>query len=228
MTQPAAKAQEPSMEEILASIRRIIADDDPSRVPPGAASPPPAAPDVLAAPAPHVLAAPAPHETESAGPKAATATKTGEEIDSMLAQLQAVSRQAAPSRDEPPVEILDLSDEMAAPAAAPAPALRTIDGENDLVLEEGAADPPPPSAPAREPRRAEADERGLVSPATSAAVDSAFNTLAQTVPVQSSRTLEDLVREMLRPMLKTWLDDNLPGLVERLVRAEIERVSRGR
>jgi cell pole-organizing protein PopZ len=33
---------------------------------------------------------------------------------------------------------------------------------------------------------------------------------------------------MLRPMLKVWLDDNLPGLVERLVRAEIERVSRGR
>jgi hypothetical protein len=72
-------------------------------------------------------------------------------------------------------------------------------------------------------------ERGqLVSTATSAAVDSAFNTLAQTVLVQNARTLEDLVREMLRPMLKTWLDDNLPGMVERLVRAEIERVGRGR
>ena len=57
---------------------------------------------------------------------------------------------------------------------------------------------------------------------------SAFNTLAQTVLVQNARTLEDLVREMLRPMLKSWLDDNLPGMVERLVRAEIERVSRGR
>jgi hypothetical protein len=48
------------------------------------------------------------------------------------------------------------------------------------------------------------------------------------VLVQNARTLEDLVREMLAPLLKTWLDDNLPGLVERLVRAEIERVSRGR
>ena len=57
---------------------------------------------------------------------------------------------------------------------------------------------------------------------------SAFNTLAQTVLVQNARTLEDLVREMLRPMLKAWLDENLPGTVERLVRAEIERVSRGR
>ena len=64
----------------------------------------------------------------------------------------------------------------------------------------------------------------LLSNATSAAVDSAFNTLAQTVLMQNARTLEDLVREMLRPMLKCWLDDNLPGMVERLVRAEIERV----
>jgi cell pole-organizing protein PopZ len=45
---------------------------------------------------------------------------------------------------------------------------------------------------------------------------------------QNSRTFEDLVAEMMRPMLKAWLDDNLPGLVERVVRAEIERVSRGR
>ena len=46
--------------------------------------------------------------------------------------------------------------------------------------------------------------------------------------LQNARTLEDLVRDMLRPMLKSWLDDNLPSVVERLVRAEIERVSRGR
>jgi uncharacterized protein len=74
----------------------------------------------------------------------------------------------------------------------------------------------------------EAERAQLLSRETSAAVDSAFNSLAQTVLVQNARTLEDLVREMLRPMLKTWLDDNLPGMVERLVRAEIERVSRGR
>ena len=56
----------------------------------------------------------------------------------------------------------------------------------------------------------------------------AFNTLANTVLSNNARTLEDLVKEMLRPMLKSWLDDNLPGLVERIVKAEIERVSRGR
>ena len=69
---------------------------------------------------------------------------------------------------------------------------------------------------------------GLISNETIAAVDSAFSMLAHTIIGQNARTLEDLVKEMLRPMLKSWLDDNLPGLVERIVRAEIERVSRGR
>ncbi len=82
-------------------------------------------------------------------------------------------------------------------------------------------EPPPQPAPP-------AFERSIISANTSAAVDSAFNSLAQTVLVQNARTLEDLVREMLRPMLKSWLDDNLPSMVERIVRAEIERVSRGR
>ena len=70
--------------------------------------------------------------------------------------------------------------------------------------------------------------RPLMSHSTVAAVDSAFNALAQTVLSNNARTLEDLVKEMLRPMLKAWLDDNLPNLVEKIVRAEIERVSRGR
>jgi len=75
--------------------------------------------------------------------------------------------------------------------------------------------------------RQAAPDSSIMSSATSAAVDAAFNSLAQTVLVQNAMTLEDLVKEMLRPMLKSWLDDNLPGLVERIVKAEIERVSRG-
>ncbi len=71
-------------------------------------------------------------------------------------------------------------------------------------------------------------DRTLLSPRATAAVDTAFNSLTHTVLMQNPRTLEDLVREMLKPMLKAWLDDNLPNIVERLVRAEIERVSRGR
>ena len=60
----------------------------------------------------------------------------------------------------------------------------------------------------------------------SEAVSAAFGTLANTM-FEGARTIEDVVREMLKPMLQTWLEDNLPSLVERLVRAEIERVSRG-
>ena len=81
------------------------------------------------------------------------------------------------------------------------------------------------------PRRprcpAPAASRRIISQETSAAVSAAFDSLAHTFFAQNARTVEDLVREMLRPMLKHWLDDNLPGLVERMVRAEIERVSRG-
>jgi cell pole-organizing protein PopZ len=51
--------------------------------------------------------------------------------------------------------------------------------------------------------------------------------LAHTILSKNARTLEDLVKDMLKPMLKNWLDDNLPTMVERLVREEIERVTRG-
>ncbi len=70
------------------------------------------------------------------------------------------------------------------------------------------------------------EQRGrLISREVNNAVQDAFDALAQTVLVNNSRTLDDLVREMLRPLLKVWLDDNLPGMVERLVRIEIEQIS---
>ena len=149
-------------------------------------------------------------------------------LDSMLAQLQATARPAPAAAEEPASDILELTEQMAAPPEEPA--FRTIDGQQDVVFEDRPPAPfaPPAPRPVEQLRRAAIDEGSLISAATSAAVDSAFNTLAQTVLVQNGRTLEDLVREMLRPLLKTWLDDNLPSMVERLVRAEIERVSRGR
>jgi hypothetical protein len=72
------------------------------------------------------------------------------------------------------------------------------------------------------------EEGRLISSRTDASVASAFASLENFVLSTHSRTLEDLVSEMLRPLLKAWLDVNLPPLVERLVREEIERVSRGR
>jgi hypothetical protein len=150
----------------------------------------------------------------------------------MLAELDAPPKAAAkpgsmpppaptattvPKTSLPAADVLDLTESMTSPVAPPpkpAPSFQTIDGTSDVVFTSKASEPMP--------------ERALISNETIAAVDSAFNSLAHTVIGQNARTLEDLVREMLRPMLKSWLDDNLPGMVERIVRAEIERVSRGR
>ena len=65
----------------------------------------------------------------------------------------------------------------------------------------------------------------LISRDVNNAVHAAFDALTQTVLVNNSHTLEDLVREMMQPILTVWLNDNLPGMVERLVRVEIERIS---
>jgi hypothetical protein len=216
MTQ-AAKAQEPSMEEILASIRRIIADDDASK-PTKAPEAAPAAKQQAAVTAAPSRPAPTPAPAKTTAPPpapkpapvpASAAANSQDDIDAMLAELE-----DAPADEASTPDVLDLTEAMAAPAPSsppapslrPAPGFRTIDGASDVVF----------------------IDRGLISNETIAAVDSAFNTLAHTIIGQNARTLEDLVKEMLRPMLKSWLDDNLPSLVERIVRAEIERVSRGR
>jgi hypothetical protein len=137
-----------------------------------------------------------------------------------------LEEEPVPPPPEPPADILELTESMAAPEPPPpVSGFQTIDAQSDLVFEDRPLEPEPPPAVASRP---EPPVDPLISATTTAAVDSAFNTLAHTVLVQNARTLEDLVREMLRPLLKTWLDDNLPRLVERLVRAEIERVSRGR
>jgi uncharacterized protein len=305
MTQP-AKGQEPSMEEILASIRRIIADEPAktlrneasrnearheSPIKPIARNEDVPQPRGPLLPQPPARVAPLPSRPLSshmppqasptirsvrAAPAPAPVPKTQrEEIDAMLAELNAGSRQALPSAqkpapvpapeepalEEPASDILELTEQMEAAQSLPEAEFTSPDNlvqesyeqsyeesyEEETATE--ASEEPHPVAVARaaaEPHRHMRDhirdvereserdsyrdmsEDGLISAATTAAVDSAFNTLAQTVLVQNGRTLEDLVREMLRPMLKSWLDDNLPNMVERLVRAEIERVSRGR
>jgi cell pole-organizing protein PopZ len=229
MTQP-AKVQEPSMEEILASIRRIIADDDAAKTPPPMAEPArgPAAAVAPLRPAAPAPTAPLPPPAPLHPPAARNELSANEAaLEEMLAEIRAPAAPPSVAADELASDVLDLTDEMAGPALTAAPGFRTIDGQSDIVFEDSL---PEPGRASDLPRRQFHDrgERTLMSAATSAAVDSAFNTLAQTVLVQNARTLEDLVREMLQPLLRTWLDDNLPGLVERLVRAEIERVARGR
>jgi uncharacterized protein len=201
MSQP-AKMQEPTMEEILASIRRIIADDDGARP-----APVPAKPAVV--PVPTLTAA---DRNDDEMPRGFGNPQT----PGIAANDVFERRDAAPSKpptfasgDPASDEMFDDPHEAEEPAesARPMPAPASAASSANPLAPSGAA---------------------LLSPRATAAVDLAFNTLAHTVLVQNSRTLEDLVREMLKPMLKAWLDDNLPNMVERLVRAEIERVSRGR
>ncbi len=85
------------------------------------------------------------------------------------------------------------------------------------------------AAPASQPPRAEAADDGLTSPRTRANVSQALDSLSRTVLTNNPRTVEDLVRDMVRPLLREWLEANLGEIVERQVRQEIERVSaRGR
>lgn len=70
---------------------------------------------------------------------------------------------------------------------------------------------------------------GLVSDPTAAAAAAAFGALSKNILMPpEGRTLEDVVKTLLRPLLKQWLDDNLPGIVEAAVQAEVERIARGR
>ncbi|WP_041345504.1 PopZ family protein [Nitrobacter winogradskyi] len=216
MTQP-AKVQEPSMEEILASIRRIIADDEKP-----AAAGKAAVADVVEA-RPRTAPAPKP-----AAPANADAANSQDDIDAMLANLDAAAtgKEGRPAEAE---EVFELTDEMAVPDARQ-DAFQKIEPQDDLEFAEAtqvaAASPDSAAIPPSNPNAAPAAR--ILSHSTVSAVETAFNSLASTVLTNNARTLEDLVKEMLRPMLKSWLDDNLPGLVERIVKAEIERVSRGR
>ncbi|WEZ83576.1 DUF2497 domain-containing protein [Rhizobium sp. 32-5/1] len=73
----------------------------------------------------------------------------------------------------------------------------------------------------------EKDVAAIVSPAVGQQVAKSFDNLAFALDSSNRRSFDEIAQDMLRPMLQEWLDDNLPTLVERLVREEIERVARG-
>ncbi|MCC8982496.1 PopZ family protein, partial [Bradyrhizobium acaciae] len=173
-------------------------------------------------------AAPAP---KSPPPAPAPASNSQDDIDSLLASLDEATpaaeiRPSPQPEAQPEADVFELTDDMALPDPAPAPSFRKVEPQDDVEFTEARTRA---SEPVREPPAIEpAPMQQIISGTTMRAVESAFNSLANTVLSNNARTLEDLVKEMLRPMLKSWLDDNLPGLVERIVKAEIERVSRGR
>jgi cell pole-organizing protein PopZ len=244
MTQ-SAKVQEPSMEEILASIRRIIADDEakpatsdkpsspapaPARPEKPAAAPVPKAPEAVAPKAAPAPPKPAPiPPTPAPAPRATPAPAETNSQDDIDALLNGLDEATTPEeiRSSLAEDVLELTDEMVLPSPPP-PLFQKVEPAEDLEFTESKA--ATHRQPAFEPAPSEGPgtAQRILSRSTVSAVESAFNSLALTVLSNNARTLEDLVKEMLRPMLKSWLDDNLPGLVERIVKTEIERVSRGR
>jgi cell pole-organizing protein PopZ len=180
------------MEEILASIRRIIADDQ----------------EVLRG-----------------------ASRDRHEPSSLMNVLDLTERQTAQmlgqSSDEHDHHVVEQAGD---------PATRhNIDpddhSDNDLQLDSYHDEPddeprdlPQQAQSFSDPRRTDT----LLSSAANASVADAFTRLGSTLMPTQPQTLEELMKDMLRPMLKSWLDENLPSLVERLVQAEIDRISRHR
>jgi uncharacterized protein len=174
------------MEEILASIRRIISDDDGVEPITGKA----------AGAKPALKPAPAPVPARSIR----DANRNGDGGAARHADIDATAALEPGPGEDPP---------------GGTDGARQVPGRVDA-----------PAGPEAHAAFAQVPDDTLLSPRTTAAVDTAFSSLAHTMLSQNPRTLEDLVRDMLKPMLKAWLDANLPDIVERLVRAEIERVSR--
>lgn len=184
-------AQEPTMEEILASIRRIISEDD---APAGAA---PADEEAVEEP---VALAPEPEPEFEPEPEPAAVFEPEPEPEPVEAQED---------------EVLELTER--------------VEPIGDLDFsspEDAAPEPEPEPQTAPEPLPAAA---ALVSAATATAATSAFGQLAEAVAMPKEwLTLDAVVRELLRPLLKDWLDANLPNIVQTAVAEEVERIARAR
>jgi cell pole-organizing protein PopZ len=193
-------AQEPTMEEILASIRRIISEDD------------------------------APAETATAAEPEADAAPSPALMDE------------TPSMQEPEAEaeddVLELTEAYEPPVAESIGDLDVSDAEPEpfpsaAVSESAFADPVPAHSP-EHPAASTTSYDKLVGDSAAASAASAFAGFASTlkkpepadVTFPSGPTIDEMVRGLLRPMLKEWLDANLPAIVESQVRKEVERIAR--
>lgn len=119
------------------------------------------------------------------------------------------------------------------PKANPAPAIANVavgepvDAKPTPAVVASPETKPAPAMPAAVAQSTAPNRGGLISAVAGQQVARSFEDLAQAVDGAQKRSLDEIAEEMLRPMLQDWLDNNLPTLVERLVREEIERVARG-
>ncbi|KRD48921.1 DUF2497 domain-containing protein [Ensifer sp. ENS10] len=262
-------AREPSMDEILASIRKIIESNEPGQA--------------GLSPQEHFedeagdeieLTIDSEIETVAFGRREESAETSRPAPAAPAVELSIVSSEASASVAQPPLSLADVAarvraaserhatgfapretqpvapapaiqdspvvtSRMAAVSAPKAPAVQSIvapetheDAEAVAAPEpserrDSVESPAPAPAPVIDTVAPEKAIAAIVSPEVGRKVAQSFDNLALAVDQGARRSFDEIAQEMLRPMLQEWLDDNLPTLVERLVREEIERVARG-
>ena len=203
-----AKAStEPSMEDILSSIRQIIADEDAPAAEEEQANDQSAVDDAF-------------DSVDVSGDEEMSA----DDVDALFDDIPAATD------DDLGFDAVDDDDdddvlELAAPEVAAAPEIEDIAADEELAFN-GDESPVEVDVVSNSTPQAEtlAEEAPLISENVAASVKSSFGALHSGMGISSSSTIEGLMSEMLRPMLKEWLDENLPETVERLVREEIQRI----
>lgn len=246
-----AAAQEPSMEEILASIRRIITDEEGNPTSEqksqensdsakemlgnGAAetedgllsSSQPMSPDDLDA----LFAPDEDDKTVSAkGAAAETGAESSqleeasfEDDDEVMELTAAEIEDDETSTDDDELELIDgmdiVFDEIQDEIAVQEPVFQAA------LSPEPKPEPTPVVEPASAPVERPSDLESLISQQAATSVSESFSSLSGLLVSSQAKTMEDLLKEMLRPMLQSWLDENLPSLVEKMVAAEIRRLS---
>jgi cell pole-organizing protein PopZ len=219
------------MDEILSSIRQIIADDDAGAAPRKPATPAPAAPPARSFVPQQAPVRPAPPEPEpeplALSPEQILRDTAAEDGAKPGLSFSELLGSAGPDLDaslvDPDDVAFDVEDE-----TAPAPVFTPPPRAAAPAFERPAPRPVAAAAPMPDPTLSAEIAEQLLEPTTQSAVKNTFAKLSGFQTVGSGTTIEDMMREMLRPMLKEWLDENLPSVVERMVEKEIARVSRGK
>lgn len=207
--------QDPNMEDILASIRRILNEDEPTA---GAPAAPAAAAMPGTLPPRQAPVVPAPAQASGAAPPALPGSTP-------LTSSPAPHRAEEPAEEAPPAPA---AGPKPGPEPGPEPSPEPLALTEAMMVAPEAPSGPSPVAPSPD---AVPSNGSLLAPSTAAAAAAALGELARAVAAEQKSvisrngpSIEDVVREEIRPLVKNWLDAHLPGMVERMVRAEIERV----
>lgn len=235
MSEP-RRDDEPTMEEILASIRKIISEDDPetaSRAEDASGSEDDESEPMELTQMVSEDGSVVDLRSEARPSLVPFAAEIDEETDDETDDERAVVESLVPAGtrvhaemvDEALVDeaLVDEDDDVELDAQDRNAAESDIEVEPD---DESDIEPEPAVSRAAPPKR-----EGLVSPEVAAAASAAMarlkDSLAAGAPIGGGKSMEDLVREAMVPHLQAWLDENLPALVERIVREEIEKIAEG-